>query len=81
MGMKTGSAHVYAAVTSCFRRRKHTELHHQSERIHDKSGVLDFAVLHSVDDAPGFHGPPRGGPPRNSTRCVPAHEELSYLFS
>ena len=45
MGMKTGSAHVYAAVTSCFRRRKHTELHHQSERIHDKSGVLDFAIL------------------------------------
>ena len=48
-------------MTSCFCRRKHTGLHHQSERIHDKSGVLDFAVLHSVDDAPDFHGPPRGG--------------------
>ena len=65
-------------MTSCFCRRKHTELHHQSERIHDKSGVLDFAVLHAVDDAPGFHGPPpwRAAKKLHPMRASPLEELL-----
>ena len=32
------------------RRRDHTELHHQSERVHDKAALLDFPFLKAVDN-------------------------------
>jgi hypothetical protein len=31
-------------------RRKHTQLRHQSKRVHDDAGVFDAALLQAVDD-------------------------------
>ena len=37
--------------------------------------VLDFAVLHSIDDAQAFTGRPVAGTQRNFPRCVPVHSK------
>jgi hypothetical protein len=51
---------MISALNSCARRRKHAELHHQSERIHDDARVFDSAVPQPVDDhAPDLHGSSR----------------------
>jgi hypothetical protein len=46
--------------SSCLGRWNYTQLHHQTEGVHEDACLSDFAVLKPVDDhTPNFHGPSR----------------------
>ena len=52
--------------------RKDPHLSHQSKRIHDKSGILDFPIDDAVDCyPPNGHSATVAGTPKNSARRVP----------